>query len=141
MAYCYRCGNQVKEGALFCDRCGGPLSGGSQQPYGQPTSFASIYTEGKDPLLAAILSILLPGAGQIYVGRVLRGSLILLLMSLFSVIPAMLMFAMVSMGSIGGSMITGAVLMTVAIAIYVWQMIDACRLAEEHDRQGSPLRH
>ncbi|NLX47948.1 MAG: zinc-ribbon domain-containing protein [Euryarchaeota archaeon] len=141
MAYCSRCGNHAKEGAQFCDRCGAQLSGGQQQ-YGQPPNFThQYYPERKDPLIALILSILLPGVGQIYVGRVLRGLLILLLVPLFSVFPAILMFAVVSTGSVSGALMTGVVLVIVSIALYIWQIVDAYRLAEEHNRHGSPLRY
>jgi len=141
VAYCSRCGNQAKEGAQFCDRCGAPLGGGYQQPYGQPSSFTyTYYPERKDPLIAVILSILLPGVGQIYVGRVLRGVLILILLpllSMASVVPVF--FFSISVGV--GTFFAFSVLATIIVLIlYVWQIYDAYRLAEEHNRQGSPRR-
>ena len=140
MTYCSRCGNLAKEGAQFCDRCGAALSGG-QQPYGQPTTFSyTYYPERKDPLIAVILSILLPGVGQMYVGRVGRGLMILITLSLLSLAPAQFLFTIVSFSSFGLFWTMGIVLTIVSLVLYIWQILDAYRLAEDRNRQA-PRRY
>jgi TM2 domain-containing membrane protein YozV len=144
MAYCSRCGNLVREGARFCDRCGASLSIGYQVAFPTGPTATTTYDWGpqrKDPCIAVILSILLPGLGQIYVGRVFRGVLILLLMPLFYAMLALPMYLVVTAGDLDGFLIGNVVIMVVAVIVYIWQIVDAHRVAEEHNRRGLPGRH
>jgi len=139
VTYCSKCGNMAKEGAQFCDRCGAPLGGGYQQPYGQPAypGYAP-YRPQKEPLIAVILSILLPGIGQVYAGRVGRGILIFLLVPLLSVMPALSLFAIVSVSNFGAIWTLAIIVSIIAFIVYVWQIVDAYRCVEEYNRQGGP---
>lgn len=64
--YCPYCGVQIDYKYTICPSCGKP------QPKieGIPPTHA---VKRKNPALAAVLSLLITGAGQIYLGRVLRG--------------------------------------------------------------------
>jgi len=148
MSYCSKCGNQVREGGQFCDRCGAPL-GYNPGPYQQPpnpgyqSSLTYTWTpDRKDPLIAVILSLLLPGVGQIYVGRVARGILILLFLPLFAVFSIVPGFFLVGVDSVSGFIWWSVISTVVLIAAYVWQVYDAYRLAEDTNHpQNVPQRY
>lgn len=76
--YCAGCGNQVDDADSFCGHCGRPLSGGAPP---------IIVDKGKDPGIAFILGIFIPGLGIIYSGKIREG---------FSYLVATLFFAVVA---------------------------------------------
>ena len=96
MVYCDNCGSKVADDSRFCPNCGreifmsgvnSPSQPSYQQPayqhpaYQQPTYQQQIppvvtpvvLYRPKDGALAAILSFLIPGLGQMYLGNVSRG--------------------------------------------------------------------
>ena len=149
MPYCSRCGNQAREGGQFCDRCGAPLSYGASGPYQPPSNpgyqSSPAYTwapDRKDPLIAVILSLLLPGVGQIYVGRVARGILILLFIPLFAAISFLPGFFLMDLDSLSGFLWWTVISTVIVIGAYIWQVVDAYRLAEATNRpQNGPRRY
>lgn len=93
MPFCKSCGTQLDHGARFCEECGAQQDAGQQQaavaasptpiivqqqvsgqPYAQaaPAPPPGVYSR-KDGALAAILSLVIPGVGQMYCGRMGRG--------------------------------------------------------------------
>ena len=128
MPFCSKCGRQVEENASFCQNCGAALT---QQPqptqYSQPTVPTHVLPRPvmstKNEGLAAVLSFLFSGLGQIYVGRIGRGLGILL----------------------GGIVIAliGWILLWIPLLVYwVWNIYDAYNLAKEYNqelmRTGNP---
>jgi TM2 domain-containing membrane protein YozV len=81
MPFCVNCGKEATPGAVFCASCGKPLQGEPQAtPYYQPS-----YYSRKEEAIAAILSLIIPGVGQMYVGRILRGIVIFLIPPIFGI--------------------------------------------------------
>jgi len=68
--YCSNCGNQIDKMAEICPDCG------VRQP-GAP-KYQQVYQE-KNPVLAAVLSLLVVGLGQVYNGEVGKGILFFVL--------------------------------------------------------------
>src|SRR5215472_11673327 len=66
--YCHQCGRQLPETAAFCGGCGIAMA---------PVP-AAVPREIKNPGVAMLLSILIPGAGQLYNGQLGKGILVLL---------------------------------------------------------------
>jgi TM2 domain-containing membrane protein YozV len=64
--YCFNCAAEIDARAEICPKCG------VRQPSLQKTEF-------KSPGLAAVLSFLIPGLGQIYCGKIGKGILFLVL--------------------------------------------------------------
>ncbi|UGV41394.1 zinc-ribbon domain-containing protein [Methanococcoides orientis] len=62
MKSCSNCGAEIDEKAVICPKCGVPT--GTQYPASQSP---------KDPGLAAVLSLLLSGLGQVYNGELKKG--------------------------------------------------------------------
>ncbi|MGB9126859.1 zinc ribbon domain-containing protein [Methanoregula sp.] len=70
MKYCSECGKPLaSETANFCENCGAKVNNTTPPP--QPT--VVIIPEEKNPVLAAVCSLLVPGFGQVYDGKMARG--------------------------------------------------------------------
>lgn len=75
---CPTCGFANYEGMQRCARCGGLLAGtGVAVPPGTSSGDVPV-PKGRDPLVAALLSFLMAGGGQMYNEQVLKGELIFL---------------------------------------------------------------
>jgi len=127
-----------------------PDYGGYQAPppgyggYQAPTPGYNPYAPRKDSGTAAILGLLgffgLCGIGQMYVGRVGRGLLILILGILILVAPLAILFADVY--SYSGStydsgvwnyMLVSGIMLVVYLVFFIWQILDASNLAKEYN--------
>jgi len=62
---CPECRRQVSSQALACPACGYPIT--------QPAPLPVASVKSWNPGVAALLSLIIPGAGQIYKGQVLNG--------------------------------------------------------------------
>ncbi len=79
MPYCPNCGKETTPGATYCHSCGRPLQVTPQSmPYIQPS-----YPSRKEEIVAVLLSLIIPGAGQMYAGRIVRGIIIFLIPPIF----------------------------------------------------------
>lgn len=64
--FCRDCGTKISEKAEICPECGIRQKGATPpQPITSPPQ--------KDPGIAAVASLIIPGAGQIYNGQILKG--------------------------------------------------------------------
>ena len=70
--FCINCGFEIPKAAKFCSECGLP-TGSSPQTKNGPNS---IVRAEKSPGLAAVLSFLIVGLGQIYLGLTKKGILL-----------------------------------------------------------------
>ncbi len=64
--FCSSCGSAIKKDAQICPECGVPQNGGSG-------------TEERNPGIAALLSFLFAGGGQIYNGQIGKGIAIIVI--------------------------------------------------------------
>lgn len=108
---CPQCQTENRIDSRFCVNCGTSLSVDvplDEGIRGRTPSTAKRYAQGKDPTIAAILSLILPGLaiGQFYNGDVLKGVV----------------------------MLVGAIILSFTvlgyIAIWVWSIIDAYQVAK-----------
>lgn len=84
--YCYNCGVKVKEKQEICVQCGVSLN--------RNESIA--VKDAKDPVLMAVISFFFPGLGQILMGQVKKGAVILLGSIFFSFLTHGFSFILVS---------------------------------------------
>ncbi len=98
--YCSNCASVIDEKAEICPKCGVRVS------------IPSVYPEKRNPGIAAILSLVIPGSGQMYCGYVNRGIIILI---------STLILVWVLIG----------------IILWVWNIYDAYQIAENVNR-GEP---
>ncbi len=88
--FCTRCGSPNDAGAKFCQKCGTALAADAPAPAPAPTTDAPAmrgerappvagkrYAQGKNAVLAVVLSVLIIGVGQFYNGDVKKGAVML----------------------------------------------------------------
>ncbi len=108
--FCPYCGVQLEKRYEVCPNCGKP----------QPDIENSVRRRAiqrKNPMLAAILSLIITGTGQIYVGKVMRGIAYLVGVLFISV----LLDGIISFDE----------MMLLGVAISIVSALDAYRLAKE----------
>lgn len=147
---CSNCHSEVPTDARFCAKCGAQTF--QQQPqyqqYQQPPSYGPpqyqpypYYHKEKEEALALVLSLIIPGVGQIYCGRILRGILILVLFPIAYVLMTLLMYWMVVAGTDTSSdlflnySIVSIVMILIAVIFWIWQIVDAYRLAKKYNEE------
>ena len=112
--YCPNCGKELPEGARFCPDCGfssnGFGSGGNVDPN------TAIMFNKKSEGLALILSLLIPGLGHMYAGKVTKGLWILI-----GAIVCAVLFPYVIFTAIG------------VLALWVYGMYDAYITTKEYN--------
>ena len=137
MSYCSKCGSHVDTvGAVYCPICGMTLTAASRtltlQPVYMPPSnlpYQGIYhvphmivpMRFKNTTLATLLSVI-PGIGQIYAGRGLRG---LGTMALLALIGFTGYFVFSTLGFL--------MVLPFMIGIIAWQAYDAHNLAKRYN--------
>jgi TM2 domain-containing membrane protein YozV len=105
---CPKCQTENQKDSRFCTGCGGSLAVVTPIDDGIRSSplVSGKYAQGKDPMLAAIMSFFIVGLGQLYNGDVLKGIV----------------------------MFIGAIILAFTIigflAIWVWAIIDAYQVAK-----------
>lgn len=92
--YCPSCKHQVPDNSVFCPNCGYTIQSAAnvdrtttQNNYyrNYTPNTTSINVNKKSPVLALILSLIIVGLGQFYVGKVGKGFLMLGLAIFFSI--------------------------------------------------------
>ena len=76
--FCPKCGYKMAKGLKFCPECGSPTSNTPHVNNTVNNTGNSVVNTNKDPLLAAILSFLIIGLGQIYLGLTKKGIILFL---------------------------------------------------------------
>jgi TM2 domain-containing membrane protein YozV len=136
MPFCSRCGRQVTDDMNNCPNCGNPLKAAQtpppyQQPppaYQQPTYQQPPYQPAPPPSsylmksagIAVLLSIIIPGAGQMYAGRIGRGLVFLFLGIPLAVILAVLFFWLIFP-------------LFLPLAFWIYNVYDAYQLCNEYN--------
>jgi len=116
--FCSKCGTENPDGALFCASCGAALAAAApvqapatppptvRGPQPMPQALSDSPT-GKTPWVAAVLSALITGVGQLYNNDWKKG---------------VAMFA----GAVLGLVFTGGLL---TIAVWIWSIVDGYQVA------------
>lgn len=74
--FCSNCGYKMPKGLKFCPECGSPTSNAPQVNNTVNNTGNAVVNKEKDPTLAAILSFLVVGLGQVYLGLTKKGILL-----------------------------------------------------------------
>jgi len=117
--FCSNCGSANEDEAKFCQKCGHTLAADAPAAAPPPppdarmrdtqtASTAGQTVTGKNPVLATVLSVIIPGAGQFYNGDHKKGAVMLVIAIVLGVFT----------GGLGW------------LALIVWAAIDAYRVAD-----------
>ena len=138
--YCSKCGSEVNDLQAYCGKCGNELgNGGSSQ-----TAAPQLMIHQKNSGIAAILSFLVPGLGQLYDGRIARGLGLMALCILTAFIGSM---AVLSASETyydfynghyvssyqNGLVAVGVVMTVICIILWIWNVFDAHRSANRYN--------
>lgn len=114
--FCSNCGAQNVDTAKFCEKCGVAVTAAPPPPpppvdtrvRGVETTASrpGQVAAGKNPAVALVLSLVIPGVGQFYNSDIKKGAL-------------MLVLAIVGIASAG----------IITLAVWIWSMIDAYQVA------------
>ncbi|WP_400208947.1 zinc ribbon domain-containing protein [Candidatus Methanomassiliicoccus intestinalis] len=143
--YCAKCGTEIADDASFCSKCGYATNGAAPAggyaggiPYG---GYAPYATPLKSAGLAAILSFLFTGLGQVYLGKITRGICFIIIGIAISSVMFAIMLPLAMAGS-GGAFIPMVVAAIVSAVVWIYNVFDAYTLAEEYNntlrRTGNP---
>ncbi|MDR2866613.1 MAG: zinc ribbon domain-containing protein [Methanomassiliicoccaceae archaeon] len=135
--YCTKCGKELGSEYEYCDKCG-TKAGSAVLPRLPQTAH---YNE-KSAGLAALLSFLWGGLGQIYVGQLVRGLCIVVIYSILMMVTSVLVLEVLvgesSWPGVAGIIVTGIS----SIVIWLWNIFDANALANKYNyhviRHGKP---
>lgn len=132
--YCPNCGASVPDGARFCSDCGHPLGAtdGSQSDTGRttPDYQTKVYVNKKSEGLALVLSLLLPGLGEIYLGRIGRG---IALMAVYLMGGIFATVWLIAAFDDGGAMLAGTLIWAIPVAVWIYAMYDSYMLAKRYN--------
>lgn len=110
--YCSNCGALIDEKAEICPKCGVRVL------------FPRVYRQKKSGGLAAILSAIIPGTGQLYCGRGMRAAGFFLLNLFF-------LFLFGAATSENPNSDDPGILLIIMILIWLWNIFDANKIADK----------
>ena len=112
MVFCRHCGKDIQsDETRFCPSCGKPqnnVTGGS--------GVMSTTLRTKNPTIALVLAIFLTGIGHIYVGKLKKGIVILIVTWILGLLTSVLIFPAIPL-----------------IVIWIWQIYDAHKQAKYYN--------
>jgi TM2 domain-containing membrane protein YozV len=89
LPFCPKCGKEVTEEMSVCPYCGNPLK---VMPTQREAPVSRVTVGTKNSGLAAVLSLIIPGLGQMYAGKIGRGLFFLFIGIPLTVIIALFFF-------------------------------------------------
>jgi TM2 domain-containing membrane protein YozV len=145
--YCSHCGNQLDDDQQFCGKCGTKVGGGAQD------NIRTVYVHEKSAGLAAVLSFLFMGLGQIYADKIKRGVVLIAM----HIIMLVVIYGIIIFGTLVtttpshiytsgnyfehninvAAIVVIIVLLVAYLVIWIWNIFDAYNLAKEYNRKNN----
>jgi TM2 domain-containing membrane protein YozV len=124
MLVCGNCGADVAAGVRFCQNCGAVV-----QVTAPKVAVLPFKIERTAILLAALPGVLIMGVGHFYLARIARGLIILGA----SIVTGMVFFVAVFGGFFSSSLLVAALVGSVRLALWIWQIVDARKLTKKYN--------
>ena len=139
--FCHKCGKEVEDGIFFCPFCGvslRPFDQNRSQQYCNDNFQGAYALKYKNEGIALILSLLISGIGQIYVGKIVRGIIFLIARIALSLISITIVFSpgFIINNSIvlsSGAIISLIFISIISFALWIYGMYDAYNLAKQYN--------
>jgi len=140
--FCPKCGKEAAAGARFCENCGTALPADPAQPGSAPQNGngapnGTQYTYAPQPTyyppapayalplknagLAAVIALIIPGAGHMYAGQVTTGILYLILGIVLWFVGAFVAVLTFGLG------------LLIPVVFWIWQIYDAYNKTNEYN--------
>jgi TM2 domain-containing membrane protein YozV len=130
MRRCSSCGARAYSArSKWCSKCGRPLYGESAISAASSQPQVVIIRQSKNPGIAAVLSAVWCGLGQIYDGKIGSGILFMVAYPICAILSVLAFIA-----ALGGSLL-GVLLTFSAPALWTWSVVSAYRTAERINLQ------
>ncbi|MCL1810925.1 MAG: hypothetical protein FWG41_01705 [Methanomassiliicoccaceae archaeon] len=123
----------MEDGQMFCDECGSRAGGrgGGQGPQ------CVINIRDKSAGIAAVLSFFMIGLGQIYVGKIGRGLLLMMAYIVFVcigvVVTALAVLSTDGIDDLAGVGVLVIIISVCYLVLWVWNIFDAHKLANRYN--------
>lgn len=135
--FCQNCGKELDHDARYCKHCGFATSLGERPGFGGPASngyTASVMMNKKSDALAIILSIIFPGLGHLYLGKISAGVGFLAVQAIMYVVAVMSFALAANLNSPPYWMfIVIVVIGLVAFMVLVYAVIDSYKVCQEYN--------
>lgn len=130
--YCQNCGSQIPDSAKYCEQCGFRCGDHPDRDQSTDRRMASIMVNKKSEALALILSLIIPGLGQIYNGRIAKGLMLLVA----GIVLVALSFIVLFLPFGFGGVLWFLFLLPFFLCFVVWiyAMYDAFKEAKEYNQ-------
>jgi len=92
-----------------------------------------VYVREKSTGIAALLSIVWAGLGQIYVGKIARGIALMMIHLIMIGASAFFVVAGGLFGGLGGAIGMGMIFFVLLFVLWAWNIYDAHKLANEYN--------
>jgi TM2 domain-containing membrane protein YozV len=119
LPFCPKCGKEVTEDMNVCPYCGNPLK---VMPTQRKVPVSKVTVGTKNSGLAAVLSLIIPGLGQMYAGQIGRGLLFLFIGIPLTAIIALFFFWLI-------------LPLFLPLAFWIWNIFDAYNICNEYNRR------
>ena len=136
--YCPNCGTETTPDSEFCQKCGTNLNEGAKQAGVPPNVTYAMPL--KSTGIAAVLSFLFTGLGQVYVGKIARGIIFVCIGACVGVLSSILILSGVVVDTNAETIeytmsyiAAGAVILIAYLAFWIWQIFDAHKLANQYN--------
>ena len=136
--YCPQCGKQLAEGAASCPSCGPNVAQPPPvYPYPQPyggAPYNPVLYQQKSGGLAAVLALIIPGAGHLYAGKIAHG--ILFMAAVFGsiiLIPLLNFYLVLGTGSFFDILLFNLVLGIIIFVVWIFQIVDAYNWVKKYN--------
>jgi TM2 domain-containing membrane protein YozV len=148
--YCPRCGTQIADGSTFCSSCGANLVQPPPPVYASPAPYGAqpygVAYRQKSEGIALLLAIILPGAGHLYAGKIVRGIIIMLTFFAVPIVTYLawiLFFTPVDFTADwpfqslpnNGLIVFTIIMAVVLFIVWVYQLIDAYKVTKRFNSE------
>ncbi len=128
--YCPNCGKELSHpDSSYCNWCGYRIG---DHPGNGAGSDARIQMNKKSEGMVLILSILIPGLGHMYAGKVNRGIAILVASILLSVVAFYCLYGLVQT-EVGAFVFVAGLLSLVSFCIWIYAVLDSYNAVKEYN--------
>jgi TM2 domain-containing membrane protein YozV len=161
--FCQKCGKSLDDSVKFCDACGTPTGSATgsmpqQAPAPAPSPYGPAPAPGQAPYMlpqkslgiALILSLIIPGIGQMYASKFGRGVAMLIGVIVLWVVDAVIWAAAYTLTYDGntfywsynsGAAAAAGVFVLVIIGYHIFAAYDAYKLAQKYNTAAYQTGH
>lgn len=127
--YCKMCGERLPADAVTCEKCGHVI----EKDFKSQPNATGYMKPLKSKGIAAVLSIIFMGLGQIYTGKIAKG-VVLAIIEAFCLSQEFVFVLALLAGDLTITMWAAYLGVTIVfIALWVWQVYDAYKLAKNYN--------